>query len=501
MESSSKKVFLCLALYFLLQLAARLLVSPGLELDEAEQLILTQQMSLGYGSQPPLYTWLLGGVFGLFGVNIFSLALLKNLLLFTTYLLIYRSARELGYSREVSAAAMLSLFLLPQIVWESQRDLTHSVLATTMVAATIFSWLRLQKHPTTVYYLLAGLCWGGGLLAKYNFGIFLVSLLAASATMPEYRSLLANRRMFLSIAGMMAVLSPHLFWVFNNLQTTLSQSGKFQQAAKAGYFASISMGTGNLVMAGLAFSLPLLLVYAVIFLRGRQQITLKSQGGGAANTLLIRSVGAALIICVLMVVLFKVTVFKDRWMQPVLFFLPLALLPWMDTPFASGGGRLLRSLSVVVAVVVLLGLGLRPYLAPLVGSTTRFNLPYRELAAGLKNRMDGVEMVAAQNRLIGGNLRLAYPGIKVVVPEAPLFRREKPRNLLAVWHAETSDDKNGSFRKLVAALMDSGFTITGQGAFQAPMLHIPGKTATLCYARVDRSAKQQSPMSSPVPEK
>ena len=47
-----------LLLYFGAQVVARLWVSDALELDEAEQVLWTQQLALGYGTQPPLYTWL-----------------------------------------------------------------------------------------------------------------------------------------------------------------------------------------------------------------------------------------------------------------------------------------------------------------------------------------------------------------------------------------------------------------------------------------------------------
>ena len=56
-----------LALYFGLHLISRVLVSPSLELDEAEQLLYLQALSLGYGFQPPLYTWLQALVFAFIG--------------------------------------------------------------------------------------------------------------------------------------------------------------------------------------------------------------------------------------------------------------------------------------------------------------------------------------------------------------------------------------------------------------------------------------------------
>ncbi len=78
------RLFFCLFICFALHLALRAAVSETLQLDEAEQIFLTQEFRLGYGSQPPLYTWLQAGVFVLVGKGVPGLALLKSLLLFRT---------------------------------------------------------------------------------------------------------------------------------------------------------------------------------------------------------------------------------------------------------------------------------------------------------------------------------------------------------------------------------------------------------------------------------
>lgn len=44
---------LCLA-----HVLVRVAISPALKWDEAEQMLWSQQLALGYGAQPPLYTWL-----------------------------------------------------------------------------------------------------------------------------------------------------------------------------------------------------------------------------------------------------------------------------------------------------------------------------------------------------------------------------------------------------------------------------------------------------------
>ncbi|HEY0877811.1 MAG TPA: hypothetical protein VGE10_05110, partial [Zeimonas sp.] len=43
--------------WFAAQVVLRVLVSDSLELDEAEQTLAARELALGYGTQPPLYTW------------------------------------------------------------------------------------------------------------------------------------------------------------------------------------------------------------------------------------------------------------------------------------------------------------------------------------------------------------------------------------------------------------------------------------------------------------
>lgn len=82
-------------LWMLLHVAARVAVSPALELDEAEQALWSQALSWGYGSQPPLYTWLQAGWFALLGPGVLALSSLKFMLLGLTLVLVWHTARAL----------------------------------------------------------------------------------------------------------------------------------------------------------------------------------------------------------------------------------------------------------------------------------------------------------------------------------------------------------------------------------------------------------------------
>ncbi|MCZ7561386.1 MAG: glycosyltransferase family 39 protein [Burkholderiaceae bacterium] len=189
---SGRQLLLLMLLYFGAHLLSRVLVSGALELDEAEQALWTQRLAAGYGAQPPLYTWLQWGVFQLAGVSVFSLALLKNVLIALTYLFMYLAALRAMPAR-LALLASASMLLIPHIGWESHRDLTHSVLVTTLASATILVVLRLVERPRAALYLLLGLVAGLGILSKYSYALFFAALALALLAGPRGVRLRAAR--------------------------------------------------------------------------------------------------------------------------------------------------------------------------------------------------------------------------------------------------------------------------------------------------------------------
>src|SRR5689334_6890590 len=169
---TGRRALILLACYFALQALFRALVSNSAELDESEQILFAQSWSWGYGSDPPLYTWLQILVFRVLGTHIFALAFLKNALLFSAFLFTYLGAKQITGDTRISTVAMLSLLLFPQITWESQRDLTHSVLATALAAATFYGLARLLRLGAARDFLLLGICLGLGTLSKYSYCLF-----------------------------------------------------------------------------------------------------------------------------------------------------------------------------------------------------------------------------------------------------------------------------------------------------------------------------------------
>ncbi|CAN0584769.1 unnamed protein product, partial [Ectocarpus sp. 12 AP-2014] len=154
-ETLSRYAPLLMLGYLVLQLVSRLIAPGGLGLDEAEQMVTTQSLELGYGPQPPLYTWIQIAVFQITGEGKFGLALLKHGCLTAIYLGIWVLARQAGANRLTAAAAMFGTMFLPSVVWEAQRALTHSVLSTALAVWSLVAATRASRTRSLGDFCLA----------------------------------------------------------------------------------------------------------------------------------------------------------------------------------------------------------------------------------------------------------------------------------------------------------------------------------------------------------
>ena len=269
---SPRSWLLVLVVYLGAQVLVRLWAGEALERDESEQVLWAQQLALGFGTQPPLYTWLQRAVFEVVGVSVLGLTLLKHGLLALTYLFTFAAARTL-MPGPLAALAAASMLLIPQISLDSHRDLTHVVLCTTLTAATWWAVLGLRQRPTLRGYAALGLAMGLGVLAKYNFVAVALALLLALATATDTRALLVHRGMVLTAAIATLIVAPHALWLLSNLpQATSGTLAKMGATSALPWGEKVRLGVIELVVATAWFLTPLWIVLAALFVRaGRRE--------------------------------------------------------------------------------------------------------------------------------------------------------------------------------------------------------------------------------------
>lgn len=415
-----RQFFGLLLIYFTLQLILRVCISSSLDLDESEQLVLTQKLSWGYGSQPPLYTWLQFGIFKFSGVSVFSLSLLKNILLFCTYLFTFLNARLITRSYACAVAAAASLLFIPQIAWESQRDLTHSVLAATLVCATMFCFLQLREKKTLARYVLFGACAGLGVLSKYNFALVLVALTFAAVSLPKFRSIILDKRVAIAIVIAAVIVLPNALWALDHRDLALRSANKFKIQETSHWLGAIVSGLKDLVFCSVTFFAPLGVLYGIIFWKRSANDAPSERNPYVA--LLVRLLLISYALIVLAIIVFRISDVHDRWLQPILISSPLLAIAWLQPRLNAARLKWLVAIAGGVMALVTVALHGRIIWAERLHRTQPWNRPYDALAQQLKPTLAPATTVLTDSTLLAGNLRLNLRDKIFTTPElAPLF--------------------------------------------------------------------------------
>ena len=445
--------FLLLAAYFTFHWLLRTVSGGGFELDEAEQLVLGQRLQLGYNPNPPLYTWLQIPLLRLFGEHVLPLSLMKNLLLFGTYSAVYFIGRRCGFGVEKAFLASLSLLLLPGIGWESQRDLTHSVLVTTVAAATLLVILDLlQGRRETVRYLLLGLLFGLGVLSKWNFGLLALALVVTLASM-QPRTVF-RPAILLSLLVAALLVAPYLWWVYEHLSVATATSYKLVVETSP-YLERLAKGVKTLAGAYLEYAALFLVLVTAFFLPWRAERKDSESEKPLAVNYLIRLFWVSLGMLMLFMLVSGGTVFRSRWLLPLLFYLPVlvfALIP--GTFWVPRRIRSYRRLLYAVIILIPIGLMARVYLLPHFGDFTKPHFPGEELAQALKREAGEQDLLIAADNFIGGNLQPYLMNTLVAAPpvDFPLgaARRHPDESFLLLWNSAQHREAPGALRAYAA---------------------------------------------------
>ncbi len=428
-------IFVLLAVYFTLQVGVRLATSHSLDLDEAEQVFRSQWLAAGYGPQPPFYNWLQYAVFQFAGVSLVALSVVKNLLLFSAYLLYGLTARLILRDKALVAIATLGLLTIPQMVFEMQRDLTHTVAVFFSASIFFYGFIRSLKQPSLASYLITGIGIGFGLLAKYNFAILPAAALIGALADARWRGRIFDRRLAVTAIVALVITLPHLFWLKDNLDFATARTlEKMTASDNAGYPMQVAMGVGSLALAILSFAGLTVAVFAVVFGKNlRPALAARSEW-----TRLIERMMLVFVIGILFLIVFGGAAgIKDRWLVPMLFILPLYFCLKIDAAGLATETAFRRFMAVVA--VIMIGVP-----AALYGSVAaaRFHRPLRtaeqalmprcwKACANRANRQRSLPATACSPAISGRIFPMCRSSPWIIPASARILAARQP--LLLVW--------------------------------------------------------------------
>ncbi len=358
--------------------ALRLALSPYLELDEAH-FVGRVDLRLVYGdSHPPLYNWLTRAALELTGWRWpLAGALVKYGLLAAYHLLIWDAARRLGGRRAALYATAAAAFL-PQVVWMAAVTLTHSVLVMAAAAATVHAAVLVDRTRRPGAWVWLGLAMAAGVLAKFNFLLFLLPFLLALRYTPATAHVIRDRRFRLSLLAVAVPVLPVLAAVLADLAANTGRFEKLYAARGATRGIDIPLigldGFLSLIQTGLAWAGPALLIWLIA--RRRAAAT------PGAPAPMIFAIGAAMLAALglfaLIVLAADVTQVRERYVTPILAVLPV----WLATALPLRA-RWVPALAAAAYLAAPVG-----FAAMVSFSGHRLAFPYATLAAEIRAGFD-----------------------------------------------------------------------------------------------------------------
>lgn len=484
----------------------RVFIAPIYTVEEAEQLLLSQSLQVGYEArQPPMLAWLHALAVMSGGLHPAVIFTVKYLLLFIALTFYYLAARNVLIRPTMSAAAVGAWALTFVVGWSVHEDLLGAVGLMACLAMCFHAITRILTWRRYRDWVYLGVAIGVGLLTHHLFIVFPAAMIASIMLSPFFRDAMSPGRIGVTLLVAGLIYLPYAVWVATHIGSIADAAAEYASSWEIdnAYLERAGNAAAQLGRSMLEFSLPLSLFWMmlfwtlwlpVIYPMFARRNTDEEPHELAWRRLFVRSTlfGA---LAYLISVLLGVQAYKAHWMMPVLFTAPV----WLFLHVKRGGEfpvaiRAFGAVVIAFALLVVAGRfiewqweivtcregGCRPY------------TPIQAWASELKDAGFKNGTIVGADPHLTGNLRGAFPYARVLdasVSPSSFPPAEGNGSCLVVWRdTRFNEARNIAImpeqlstyirEKLDTSLRDEG----AEGAIRRTLIHSQDKAATLYYS-------------------
>lgn len=260
----SSSTMLLLGIYFLIWSIVPAFLASSVPIDVGEGINWGSEWQLGYYKHPPFSSWVLFSFYKLFGH--LGPYLLSQLYVILTLVLVYL----LGRKFLPQALAFLGSLLTLAVLYYTYPSLefNHNVAQFPVWAGLYLTFYNAIIRGKLSDWLWFGVIGGIGMLTKYTV-IFLLIPMAIYLLLPKQWPLLKKPQPWLAAIVMIAIFSPHLYWLVTHDWLPLSYAGGRSEEADemssifAGHLSWIRF-IGAQITAHMPLLIMLLLSYKLL---------------------------------------------------------------------------------------------------------------------------------------------------------------------------------------------------------------------------------------------
>ena len=219
----------------------------------------------GNVKHPPLSGWVALFFYRLSGGADWGLYLAAQACVWVGVLLTWRLARLFWEEYKAVTAAFLLCFLYYYV--PSPMKFSTFFVEMALTPAVAWAFFRAMQRKDLLSYALLGVLCGLGVLNKYSIALLFLSMAAVMLLEPEYRKELFTRRPWVALLTFLAVVSPHLHYLFTHDFSCIAHMGHRMGEVHSWYDPLLVLITAA-APAGCA---ALALAAAFLFRRGKSE--------------------------------------------------------------------------------------------------------------------------------------------------------------------------------------------------------------------------------------
>lgn len=410
--------------------------------DEAEQFLDSSSYQLGYLDQPPLYSWIVKTFSLVLGMNTPMMIIVYHLIAFIFLVSIYFLLKEIWQDKYawIIQCSFLFFFIFS---YDFYRYTIHTALASMFCALSMLVFIRLFKYRSIIDYALLGLCFGLGLLSKYNFLFFIIVLVLACLSNSAARSVLLNWKTNLAILICVLVFSPHFYWLYENDFPSVAYAMERGEAGDSAInYLGVLLNTYWNVLVYLG-------VFVVFFFKDFNSKHLKDE----PFFITLRMAGAlAILVPLFSIIVLQAGNFSQRWMAPLNIFIPLALFSFIEFKEKTVRYKLFFVVCIIMSLIFY-GARIASYYFPDKFGPSFISKPHKQIYQDLDLDLDShglavdeVEFIAFDDITILGGIRSYYPNAEVeLLRKHSKLDLDETKTQIIIW--ESDDDEE--FKKIL----------------------------------------------------
>lgn len=250
--------FLLLVGYFVIWSITPAFLASSVPFDVSEGINWGSEWQWGYYKHPPLSSWILYSFYKLFGH--IGPYLLSQLYVLLTLFLVYKLGKQVWSP----ATGLLGSALTLAVVYYTYPSLefNHNVAQFPIWAGLYLVFYQALTRNRLTDWLLLGVVGGLGMLTKYSV-IFLLLPMALYLLLPKQWSLLKTSNPWIAAFVMLAIFSPHLYWLIQHDWLPFGYaSGRSDEALAETSVIQRHFTWVSFLLAQLVAHIPLLLLLA-----------------------------------------------------------------------------------------------------------------------------------------------------------------------------------------------------------------------------------------------